>query len=256
MAAPWTAEQLDYMDEYWGIKTVPQIAKKIGRSTSAVREKAVREGLGRHIHSGDYITYGQLFVALGLRYAYTSVRLIRDGLPVRTKKSITKPYRIVYIEEFWEWLERNKTLISLHNLEPNMLGKEPEWVQKKRDADIAAQKYRRRRNWTPGEDQLLITLLATYRYNCRDLSLRLVRGERAIKRRIYDLNLKTWPLAESKYNPWTDEEIAILTEMYYIGHISEVIAEKIPRSAQSIHSKIEVMIRAGQLDKNRYREEL
>ncbi len=254
MPAHWTPEQLEYMAEQWGYMSIPGIAKKLGRSTGAVREMAVKKKLGRHIHSGDYMTLNQLFMALGLRYVYTSTRLIRDGLPVKEKKSLGMPYRIINIDDFWDWLERNKMLVSIHNLEPYALGKEPEWVKQKRGADIAAYRYRRRRPWTPGEDQLLKTLLSTYRYGYRDISVRLVRGEAGIKRRILDLGLKTWPLAEPKnQKPWSERDIAILTEMYYIGHISEVIAEKIPRSASAIRGKIENMIRAGELDKNRYR---
>ena len=40
----WTREELDYIREVWGEKTVPEIAAKLGRSINAVKVKTVRLG--------------------------------------------------------------------------------------------------------------------------------------------------------------------------------------------------------------------
>lgn len=250
----WPPEKVNYLEEAWGEISIPAIAKKLGKTVNAVKLKAYKIGLRRHIHSGDYITLNQLFNAIGMNYnSYTIDYWLRQDFPLKHKKSINMSYKVVYIKEFWHWLERNKMLIDLSRLERNILGLEPSWVAEKRKADMLAKKFRRR-PWTPREDALLKTMVKAYRYTYRDISLRLCRAESAIKRRFLDLKLKERPLIEAKFNPWTPKQEEMLEDLYYKGYIPEVMAEYIPKSASAIRAKMERMIKEGLLNKNRYRQ--
>lgn len=244
----WNTEELEYLEENWGALTIPSIANHLGRTVNAVKIKAQRLEFTRHIHSGDYLTLNQLFVALGRNNGstYTVNQWIDKGLPVKYKKSITKKYAVIYIDEFWKWAERNRMLIDFSKVEKNILGKEPDWVKDQRKADIAAAKYKKT-PWTSSEDALLKYMLNAYRYSYRDVSLRLKRTEGAIKRRMIDLKLKQRPIKADNHNLWTNEEVEILIDMYKKGYIAEIIAEKIPRSALAIRGKIEKMIRDNEL---------
>lgn len=246
----WTKDEIEYLKNHWGEKSIPAIAKKLNRSVDAVKLKAQRLGLARHIHSGEYITLNQLMQALGRGNvnSYTLISWVKKrGFPVRTKKSINRKYRVVCLDEFWEWAEKNRTFIDFSKVPQGILGKEPEWVAEQRKADELFAMYKKT-PWTKEEDALLKAMLNSYRYSYRDISIRLKRTEGAIKRRIFDLGLKQRPLRADNHNPWTDEEEKILLDLYYKGYRPEVIAEHIDRSAQAIRGKIERMQRDKLLD--------
>ena len=251
MPARWPKEQEEYLEDKWGVISIPAIAKNLGKSVNAVKLKARKLGLGRHLHSGDYITLNQLCKALGLGQSYSSVLPWIDyGLPIKYKKVVSNSFRIIYIRDFWKWAEPNKMLINFSKVERHILGPEPPWVEEKRRADYLASQYKKT-PWTPAEDALFIKLLDAYRYSYREISIRLKRTEGALKCRMKNLGLKQRPLRADNHNPWTDQETETLVDMYYKGYISEIIAEKIPRSALAINGKIERMIKDGELSAKR-----
>ena len=124
----WKPEEIEHLKEHWGDISIPAIAKNLNRSISAVKQKAVKLKLGRHIHRGEYITLNQLLHALG-RYhgaSYTKAQWIKKGLPVKQKKSVNMSYQIIYLDEFWKWAYENRTIIDFSKFEENNLGLEPE----------------------------------------------------------------------------------------------------------------------------------
>ena len=52
----WTQEELDFLEEKWGVLSKKLIAKKLNRSLNSVIVKAVRLGLGGYINARDEIT--------------------------------------------------------------------------------------------------------------------------------------------------------------------------------------------------------
>jgi hypothetical protein len=52
----WSVQELEYLQEHWGEKTIPQIARNLGRSFNAVSIKAKRLGLGSMLSSSEYMT--------------------------------------------------------------------------------------------------------------------------------------------------------------------------------------------------------
>ena len=254
MATPWRKDEIEYMEDKWGAISIPAIAKHLNRSVNAVKIKAYSIGLRRHLHSGDYITLNQLCVALGLGQSYTERYNAWKcrGMPVKYKKVVNNSFRVIYIKDFWKWAERNKMVIDFSKVERHILGPEPFWVEYKRAADIAARKYKKT-PWTEDEDARFIKMLNAYKYSYREISIVLKRTEGALVRRMKDLGLKQRPVKANNHNPWTPEEERILVDMYYKGYVSEIIAEKIPRSAKAISGKIERMVKEGKLHPTRYR---
>lgn len=239
----WTTEEIEYLESSWGHVSIPRIASHVGRSENAVKIKAHKIGLTRHLHSGEYITLNQLMKALGRGnvHTYTLISWVESrGLPIKKKKSVNRSYRVIYLDDFWKWAKEYRTFIDFTKVERNILGKEPEWVKEQRKADELFAEYKPRK-WTAQEDSLLSSMLETFKYSYRDISIRLKRTEGAIKRRMLDLNIKQRPLKADNYTPWTEEETAILIDMLGGGYKAEVIAEYIDRSALAIKGKVERM---------------
>lgn len=112
----WKPEEEDYLMEKWGQISVPAIAKKLNRTTNAVKVRAQRLGLGAVLMAGEYVTLNQLLLAVtggSSSYGYKMKSWVENrGLPVHTKKVDRCSFRVVYIDEFWEWAERYRSFID------------------------------------------------------------------------------------------------------------------------------------------------
>lgn len=73
-ARTWTQEDLDYLEDNWGVRTIPGIAKKLNRSKLAIRLKAQRINLGSFMQGGELISLCQLIKALGLFNSYSWIK--------------------------------------------------------------------------------------------------------------------------------------------------------------------------------------
>ena len=237
----WTYEELIYLEDNWGAISIPTIAKNLGRTVVSVKDKAYRIGLTRHIHSGDYITYNQLLVAIGMGETYVRTKFENNNIPIKFKKSIKKRYRIIYINDFWEWAEQHKNLLDFKKFEQGALGyPEPKWVETKRLSDKRKKETLKKSNWTKEEDEKLIWLLGQYKYGYADISRLMNRTEGAIKRRCFDLNLKARPIKADNNRKWNDWEVDILIDMLSKGYTIEDISVKLDnRSVSAVRGKIE-----------------
>lgn len=244
----WTQEELNYLMDSWGQVSIATIAKNLNRSKNAVQIKAVRLGLGPFLDAGEYVTLNKLMNEVCGHYVgktYTVKQWIEKGLPVKTKKVNNCSFKIIYLNDWWDWAEENMTLIDFSKLEPRALGKEPKWLEEKRKADILKNRQFKSTPWTKADDALLIDMLNSYKYTYRELSLRLQRTEGAIKRRMITLGIKARPLKMPNHNKWKDEEVKLLIHLYYKGYCKNTIANYINRSSQACGGKIERLIKDG-----------
>lgn len=232
----WKKEELDYLENSWGQSSIPAIAKNLGRSVDAVKIKAVRLGLGRHIHSGVRITFCQFCKAIGKSYSQAKSRYENAGLPIHYQKSIKKRYAMVDIDEFWEWAKDNKDIVDFNAFPEGTFGAEPEWAKEARRADYISRT--KTTPWTAAEDNELRHLLNQYKYTYDEISQRLHRTEGAVKRRISTLDLPQRPVRREDAK-WTDEEIAVLIQMRESGHHWEEIGRTLGRSALATRGKYE-----------------
>ena len=108
----WTPEDESYLAEKWGYASIPAIAKKLHRTENAVIVRARRLGLGAMLMAGGYVTLNQLLATVtGTKHGSTYQRkswVENRGLPVHRKKVHRCSFYVVYLEEFWEWAERNR----------------------------------------------------------------------------------------------------------------------------------------------------
>ncbi len=243
----WTPEEIEYLEDKWGVISIPSIAKKLGRTIEAVKVRAQRMGLGRHIHSGPLITLSQLCEALGDRnrnyYRAAKARWVRFGFPLRYQKSLNcRRYAMVDIDEFWTWAENNKDLVDLSHMAEGILGREPPWVKEARRAK-AAEKLKKS-PWTSDEDCKLRHMLKSGKYGYDDLSAALMRSENAVKRRIFELGIAERPL-KKQTRKWTDDEVNTMLKMRDAGHSWEAIAKRLGRTSLSVQGCYDRLINPG-----------
>ena len=129
----WSKEEEEYLDEKWGELSIGTIAERLNRTPKAVRTKAVKMNLGGFLINGDYITFNTLIQTLGYYGKYFDNK---------------------WIEE--QWAYNNQEVFSFAKFVPNSLGKEPNWVQSKREADILRKHRKVRSSWTKEDDRYLL----------------------------------------------------------------------------------------------------
>ena len=163
----WTPEDENYLAEKWGYASVPAIAKKLNRTENAVVVRAQRLGLGAVLMAGGYVTLNQLLATVtGRERGNTYQRkswVENRGLPVHRKKVNRCSFSVVYLEEFWEWAERNRSFLDFSKMEPLALGREPSWVAEQRKKDYCACAIQRKDPWTADEDSRLKMLLSQHK---------------------------------------------------------------------------------------------
>lgn len=237
----WTKDEVDFLQDCWGIRSMKYIAERLGRSVGAVQQKAQKIGLGDARFCYEGITICQLMQALNKSYNSVNAWIERYGMPVRRKVfSRTERVKVISYEAFWKWAEQHKELINLAKMEPGMLGPEPEWAKVKRKADqLRSQKTWQSKPWTPGDDQRLLQMVrlgSTY----PELATHFNRSESSIKRRLYDLNSPYRPKRTPPYS-YTSEEVQKLVRMAEQGHAYETIAKELGKSALGVRGKLEQM---------------
>lgn len=240
----WTQEEDDYLREAWGSTSIPYIAKKLGRSQNAIMVRVQRLGLAPWLESGDYISFNSLVKALfgHNSYTYQLKSWVEDrGFPIHTKRRGKETYRVVYLDEFWDWAEKHRSFLDFSKMEPLAIGEEPPWVAEQRKKDFHAFRLQRKDPWSQEEDERLKMLLKQQKYGYKELSEMLHRSNGAIQRRCQDLGIKERPVkacSNAKENQWTDETYAILAEGIRHGDSYAAIGARIGKSDKAIRGKV------------------
>lgn len=241
----WTADEESCLQEYWGKYSIPTIANKLGRSVNSVKVRAQRLGLGAVLMGGDYITLNQLLIAVkgsnsGGNYVLKSW-VENRGLPVHTRKVINSSFRVVYLDEFWKWAEKNRSFIDFSKMEPLSLGAEPAWVAEQRKKDFSSLAIQRKDRWTDADDSRLIMMLKAHKYGYAELSEMLQRSAGAIQRRCQDLGIKERPVKASPHAEsakWTDADFEVLAEGIRHGDSYCQIGRMLGKSEKAIRGKV------------------
>lgn len=249
----WTEEELKWLKEHWALHTPKRIARDLERTLIGIKQKAFSLGL-RQSDIYEEIPLRQLFLALG--YSESGGTAIYDvylkrGLPVIKRKRKKNKILFICIDKFWQWAEKNKSIMNLSKLEKGALGVEPDWVDEKRKIDIInSSKSKYTIEWTDREDRLLISKAKSGRYTVIDLSIEFKRSQQGIKNRLDILYVPLYVLKEVPKKNWSSEEIDKLIYMLINNYNLDYIANNLYRTTKSINSKIRRLIRDGILIKN------
>ena len=238
----WTREEEEQLAEEWGMYSADAIAKRLGRTRNAVVVRVARLGLGAHLENSAMISFNVLIKELGFLggYEWQLQKLTEAGLKIHMQRVKDCAFRMVDIDEFWEFAENNKHLIDFSRLEENALGAEPDWVKAKRTEDFKRKCVVKPHNakWTEAEDKELLRLLRTYRYTYPEIADRLRRSEGAIQRRVNDLGIKERPLKADNHTLWTEDQIQTLCQMIKDGSNYESMSRVLGKSSKAIRGKV------------------
>jgi hypothetical protein len=250
----WTAEEEAQLSDMWGETTIGTISRKLRRSRNAVIVKKNRLGLGAFTQCGDYVTLNELYRTLYGRNinTYEITSWIRNrNFPVRYRRVEKHRFRVVNLEDFWKWAEKNSGFLDFTQFEKHSLGAEPEWADAKRRADRKRSKMVTMKPWTEADDRKLEMMLAQNRYTYDELSMHLGRTCGAIQRRILDLGLGSRPIKADNHRKWTDEELETLRRMIGSHENYETISKAVGRSAKAIRGTVYRLYKTENLDKAR-----
>lgn len=257
MSKRWTEQELEFLQEKWGRTSIKALARSLGRSENAVVVKARRMKLGAFLEAGDYITLNQLYIALGVSNSGVTYRrtswIQKRGLPVKHKTVKNCKFQIVKLADFWKWAEQNQDILDFSRFEPLSLGKEPDWVERKRRFDDLKSCRVKQTPWTTYEDKQLQEKLKLYRYTTSEIARDLHRSEGAVIRRISELGLLYRPLRNSNCGtPWTDDELKVLHEKIEAGANYVALAVYLPRhSEKAIRGRVYRLYGSENLDRVR-----
>lgn len=251
----WTPEEEAYLEEKYGVVSIKHIAKTLNRSETAIVIRSQRMGLGAFLDAGDYVTWNQIQIAIGLgdsSSGYKTISWIKNrDFPIHTKRVKNNSFKVVYLEEFWIWAEKNKDFLNFSGFEPLALGMEPSWVAEKRRNDYQMRRRIKKTPWEPAEEEHLIRLVKQQKYGFMELSGMLNRTEGAIQRRLTELGIKDRPVKADNTVKWTEDEFQILGDMIAAGKRYEQMSETIGKSVKAIRGRVYMMYLTENLDKAR-----
>ncbi|MBQ7737979.1 MAG: AsnC family protein [Oscillospiraceae bacterium] len=253
----WTTEEEEYLRENWGHVTVDGLCRHLDRSKNAIMCRVHRLGLPPYLESGDYVTLNQLYRAFRGRNAMTYLLkswVEERGMPVHKKRRGSGSYRIIYLDEFWKWAEKNRSFLDFSKMEPLALGMEPPWVEEQRHKDFDGCANQRKDPWTSLEDQQLLHLLRQHRYGYAELAEILHRSAGAIQRRCNDLQIKERPVkAENTGREvrWTEENLRRLADGIRRGDSYALIGKAVGKSEKAVRGKVFTVYLTENADKVR-----
>lgn len=253
----WSAAEKEYLRENWGSVSVIQISKNLNRSINAINVMKDRLGLGAFLEAGDYITLNQLMKAVvGHQFhSYHMKSWVENrGLPIHYRRVGKMRVRVVYLDEFWAWAEKNRAFLDFSKMEPLALGAEPDWVKEQRSQDFRSFYVQRKDRWTSAEDSRLIALLKLHKYGYAELSKMLHRSEGAIQRRCADLGIKERPVRKETHGAdsvWTEEHFRVLADGIRNGESYAEIGRKLGKSEKAVRGKVYVEYLTESADKVR-----
>lgn len=188
----WSKEELDYIREVWGQKTIPEIARKLGRTINAVRIKTQRMGYTGQKWYGEMMSARKVSELLGVDvHAVCDYWIAKCGLKGKAKRlgETKKTTTIIMFEDLLEWLEAHQDLWDSRRVELFGLGAEYDWLVEKRKAD-AQKPARKAQKWTPEEDQRLIAMFRRGGMTHAEMGAALGRPASGVEHRL--LRLDVW----------------------------------------------------------------
>lgn len=241
----WMPKEEEYLRENWGTVSVAGICKHLKRTQNAIMCRVRRLGLPPYLECGEYITLHQLSLALGFgpssdKYFLKSW-VENRGFPLHNQRRGSVTIRVVYLDEFWAWAEKNRSFLDFSKMEPLALGEEPDWLPEQRRKDYEAFALQRKDAWTSEEDSRLKMLLSQHKYSWAEISDMMRRSHGAIARRCRDLGIKDRPVcAEStgKRGTWTPGDFEALAEGIRHGDSYAAIGKAVGRSEKCVRSKV------------------
>lgn len=229
----WSEEEVQYLQDYYGVYSMKNLVKVIGRTESQIIAKARRLHLNHRYNSGK-ITTVDLARAIGKDRGTVAYWCKTGKLKATSNSVLNRKIYTIQLKDFWKFAEKNKSKINFHKIERNILGKEPEWVEEERKKGNVKLSNNHNKKWTKEEDAL-ITFYWQQGKTGKEIGEILNRKTDAVLSRARK-KLKLKP--RSIHLKWTEIEIEMLIDMVENKKMMfKEIAIEMGRSFPSVFNK-------------------
>ena len=160
----WSKSDINYLDEYWGRKSLAYLSIRLRRTKKAVHLKAKRLKLGASTRADEYLTANQVSVLLNID-CHTVLRWIKKCNIKAVKKIMLYKRKFYLIKhcDLCEWLKNNQDKFDSRKIDLSNFGYEPGWLKLKREKDRKIPK-KRFRKWTALEVRRIIIYSKDMKY--------------------------------------------------------------------------------------------
>lgn len=189
----WTEKDIEFLENSIGVYSYDRIAKKLGKTPTAVKSKVDKLGIGNTKLASGLITVHELAKCLCVCSKTVKKFAENHGLPtvqrdfrIKKEDGVKRLLTYIDIDKFWKWATENKDLINWYQLPKYALTPEPEWLEERRKEDY--QKWLKRpRPWTPEQDAQVWHLFYTEGKTQKEIGVIMNRTKISIEKRIKKL---------------------------------------------------------------------
>lgn len=252
----WTQQEKDTLSDLYGTVSLDTIAKKLGRSVGAIINMRTRLKLGAFLDNCEYITLNQLLkVVKGCRTSGAGYALIswvqNRGLPIKHKRVNNNSFRVVLVDDFWKWAEKNKSFLDFSKMQEMILGAEPEWAKEKRLEDTLCKSIKKTSPWTALEDARLKAYVEAGEKTGHEIAQLLQRSYGAVARRCKDLGIGNPKRMTPHEHSWSSEEMMEVVQSVMDATPYSLIAARMDLSEKAIRGMMYRLYKTENQDKIR-----
>lgn len=213
----WTEEEKTTLENLWGYSSPKYIAKRLGRSVTAVYKQAEKLRLGSCTQGGEMVFLATLIHTINgcmvQNLGQVKKKWFKNGLPTHQLRTSKRANLMVDLQEFWPWAKEHRNILDFADFEPFALGEEPDWVMEKRLQDQNTQNILAAKNmpWTEHDDATLLRLIGKG-YTVSEIAEELHRTASGVTHRCVKLDLKLRPVRKDSIS-WAEDELDELASL-------------------------------------------
>ena len=218
----WNDEEIQYLYENIGKKSITTIAKNLNRTIYGIKTKSRKLNLEPGEQSGLYTIY---YIAKCFKTCESNMYKKLKSITITKNLHIKIIKKYIRGKEFWKLVEKNKDKFNFKSYKKGSILPEPQWLLNKE------YKHNYRiffDDWTEHE----IKMLKFYRnkgLKIKEISDKLNRTTSSIKSK-----LKKLRIYKEIHLEWKEEEIKILNDMFKNGYSYKEIAYKVGRNENNV----------------------
>jgi hypothetical protein len=184
----WSESEIEYLDEWWGVRALSSLSICLGRTKKAIVIKAKRMKLGASTRADEYLTARQVAKILNVDSHVVLRWIEKHNLKVERRILLYKRrFFLIKHCDLLEWLESNQDKFDSRKIDLFNLGYEPEWLKEKKEKDKKLPQNRFKK-WTTFDVQKIFNLAKNLKY--REIAIIMGRSHDSIERKFGKLQYR------------------------------------------------------------------